>query len=125
MDQITSAQARNALVGVRGTIGVLALLFPRFAGRLFGIDPDENPAVPYVARLFGARELFMAAPFLDESMEDVQDYALRAGVAVDSADVVAGLFAGARGYLGKRATLMVTSTAAVAALLGLKALDEI
>lgn len=120
---LTAAQARNALAGIRAGLGVGALLAPRLTGRIFGIDPEVNPAAVYLARLFGARELFMAAPFLLED-EDLQRYALEAGVLVDTTDAVAAVAAGARGGLGKRAAVMATVTALLAVGLGLTALQD-
>ncbi len=49
---------------------------------------------------------------------------LRLGVACDPADAVAGLAAGRRGELPKAATFMVTTTALVAAALGIAALQD-
>ncbi|MBK6310377.1 MAG: hypothetical protein IPF42_07245 [Candidatus Microthrix sp.] len=60
---ITPRHARTALVGIRGCVGVGALFAPSATGKLMGIDAEENPAAPYLARLFGVRELFMVALF--------------------------------------------------------------
>ena len=61
---------------------------------MFGIDGDANPAAPYLARLFGARELYMASPFLMPAPGlDEQELAGRA-VPVDVADTVAALMPG-------------------------------
>lgn len=121
---LTAAQARNALVGIRAGLGVGTLLAPRLTGRLFGIDPGANPAAVYLARLFGARELFMVAPFLFEDADDLQRYALEAGVVVDATDAVAAMAAGARGGIGKRAAAMATVVALLAVGLGLTALQD-
>jgi hypothetical protein len=121
---MTALQARHTLVGIRGALGTCALLFPKLTGRVFGIDPEANPAAPYLARLFGIRELFMAAPFLDDELEGTQRYALEAGVVVDATDAAAGLLAGATGALPKRAALMATATALFAVVLGILALGD-
>ncbi len=110
--------ARKALAGIRMGVGLGALLAPRVTGRLFGIDAADNPAAPYLARLFGARELYMAAPFLMPSPGlDEAELASRA-VPVDAADTVAALAAGLRGTLPWRAALPAAATAAVATWLG-------
>jgi len=61
MDALT---ARRTLAQARLAVGAAALVAPRLLSRAMGIDPDANPATPYLTRMFGVRELFMAAPFL-------------------------------------------------------------
>ncbi len=110
--------ARTTLAGIRAALGIGALVAPRLTGKLFGIDVDANPAAPYLARLFGARELYMASPFLMPAPGvDEQELAARA-VPVDAADTVAALAAGLRGYLPWRAAIPAAATAAVATYLG-------
>ena len=110
--------ARRALAGIRAGIGVGALLAPRVAGKLFGIDASENPAAPYLARLFGARELYLASPFLMPAPGlDEQELAARAAP-VDAADTAAALAAGLKGYLPWRAALPAAAVAGFATYLG-------
>ena len=118
MDPIS---ARRTLAQVRLAVGIGALVAPRVTGKLFGIDSDVNPAAPYLARLFGARELFMAAPFLMPAPGlDEPELASRA-VPVDAADTAAALLAGLRGYLPWRAAIPAAATAPVATWLGTQA----
>ena len=49
--------ALKALVGLRIGIGVASWATPRVAGKLFGLDAKANPQSPYLARLFGARDI--------------------------------------------------------------------
>ena len=113
--------ARTTLAGIRAALGVSALLAPRLTGRLFGIDVDANPAAPFLARLFGARELYMASPFLmTDSSLDEQELAARA-VPVDAADLAAALAAGLRGYLPWRAAVPAALMAGLATWLGTEA----
>ena len=121
---ITPAQARTTLVGLRTGLGVCALLAPRLTGRLFDINLEENPASVYLARLFGARELFMAAPFYIDGADELQAYALQAGVAVDGADTVAAGAACVRGNLSMRAATMAGLMAAAAVGLGVIAQQD-
>jgi hypothetical protein len=110
--------ARTTLAGIRAALGVGALVAPRLTGKVFGIDVDANPAAPYLARLFGARELYMASPFLMPAPGvDEQELAARA-VPVDAADTIAALAAGLRGYLPWRAAIPAAATAAFATYLG-------
>lgn len=118
MDVLT---ARRTLAQVRLAVGVGALVAPRVTGKLFGIDPAANPAAPYLARLFGARELFMAAPFLMPAPGlDEAELASRA-VPVDAADAAAALVAGLRGYLPWRAAIPATLAGALGTWLGSQA----
>ena len=114
---ITPFQAKVTLMSIRSAIGVLGWLFPNLSGRLFGIDPRENPAAPYLGRLFAARELPLVAPLLIED-DDVQRRTLQVGMAVDAADAAASVAAGVSGALPKRAALMTGVTAVAALLLG-------
>ena len=110
--------ARRAIAGIRAGIGVGALLAPRVTGKLFGIDTAENPAAPYLARLFGARELYLASPFLMPAPGlDEQELSARA-VPVDAADTAAAVAAGLKGYLPWRAALPAAGVAAFATYLG-------
>lgn len=114
---ITPFQAKVTLMSIRSVIGVLGWLFPNLSGRLFGIDPNENPSAPYLGRLFAARELALVAPLLIED-EDVQRRSLQVGMAVDAADAAASVAAGVSGALPKRAVVMTGLTAVVAVILG-------
>lgn len=115
MDALT---ARRTLAQARLAVGIGALVAPRVLSRAFGIDPDANPATPYLARMFGAREVFMAAPFLMPAPGlDESELAARA-VPVDAADAVASLAAGLRGYLPWRAALPATAIAVAGTWLG-------
>lgn len=113
--------ARKTLAGLRAAVGVGALLAPNVTGKLFGIDVKASPAAVYFARLFGARELFMASAFLMPAPGlDEQELASR-GIPVDAVDAVAALAAGAKGYLPWRAAIPAAATAAFATWLGTEA----
>jgi hypothetical protein len=111
------------LAGIRIAIGVSSWATPRKTGKLFGLDADANPQSPYVARLFGIRDIALAWGVLN-SEGDTQRQWLLAGVACDVADTVAGIAAGRGGYLPKVSAALVTGTALSAALLGVAALRE-
>jgi hypothetical protein len=121
MDAFT---ARRTLAQARLAAGIGALVAPRVAARVMGIDPDANPATPYLARLFGAREIYMAVPFLMPVPGlDEAELASRA-VPVDAADAVASLLAGLRGYLPWRAALTATLAGAAGTWLGTVAAQD-
>lgn len=118
MDPVT---ARRSLALGRAALGVGAIVAPRMVSALFGVDPAANPAVPFVMRIFGARELYMAAPFLMTTPDlDEAELAARA-VPVDAVDSAAALVAGLEGYLPWRAALPACVIGAGAAWVGTKA----
>ena len=86
----------NALAGLRIAIGAASWATPRVAGRLFGLDARENPQAPYLARLFGARDIALGWGALSTE-GDTQRQWLVAGLACDVADALAGLAGGRRG----------------------------
>jgi hypothetical protein len=116
-------QIVNGLIGLRTAVGAGAWLAPRLSARLFGLDPAANPQAPYLGRLFGVRDVALALGTSSSSGSDRAQW-LRLGVACDLADAVAGLLAGRRGELPKHATVLVTTTALVAAGLGIAALQD-
>lgn len=117
------ANAINALVGLRFVVGALSWLTPRPAGKLFGLDSAGNPQAPYLARLFGVRDIALAYGALSNEGEAQRQW-LTVGVACDAADAVAGIAGGRRGYLPKFASVLVTGTALAAAALGAVALGQ-
>ncbi len=91
------------------------------AGRLFGLDAGENPQSPYLARLFGVRDIALAWGTMSAE-GDARRQWLIAGLACDAADALAGVAGGGGGYLSKRTAVLVTATALAAAALGAAAL---
>ena len=117
-----SAQAVSTLAALRAPIGLGAWLTPRFAGRLFGLDAADNPQSPYLARLFGIRDLALAAG-VTQSSGEARKLWLRIGIACDAADALAGIFGGRAGYLPKATTVLVTVPALAGLALGVVALQ--
>ena len=113
----------NGLAGLRLAVGVSSWATPRVAGRLFGLDADANPQAPYLARLFGIRDVALAWGALN-STGSAQRQWLVAGLACDAADAVAGIVGGRAGYLPPVTSVLVTGTAVSAALLGAAALGD-
>ena len=93
---------------------------------MFGLDAVANPQLPYVGRLFGARDVALAAG-LSMSSGQSRKLWLQLGIACDVADAIAGLLAGRSGHLSKSSTVLVTIPALLGIALGvngLKAVDE-
>ena len=112
---VTKQQARLAINAIRAAVGVGGLVAPRLTSRVFAIDPGDNPALPYMTRLFAVRELFMAGV---GSTEDASDELFRYGMAIDGVDFVAGLLSIGRGSVPKRALVTATGGLALALWLG-------
>ena len=114
-------QAIRSLAGVRVAIGTSAWATPRLAGKAFGLDADGNPQSPYLARLFGIRDLALGIGALTTTGESRRRW-LTLGLLCDAADAAAGVMAGRAGYLPKVPTVLVTGTALLAVGLGAAAL---
>jgi hypothetical protein len=104
-------------------VGAGAWATPRLAGKMFGLDAGANPQSPYLARLFGARDLALAWGVLGAEGSARRQW-LIAGLACDVADALAGVAGGRGGYLPKFTSVLVSGTAVSAAALGLVALKE-
>lgn len=117
-----AATIRN-LAALRVAIGAASWATPRVAGRLFGLDAAANPQSPYLARLFGVRDIALAWGTLGSAGETQRQW-LIAGLACDTADTLAGIAGGRGGYLPKLTSVLVSATALSAAALGVAALRE-
>jgi hypothetical protein len=115
MSKKDKEKAAAAIAAGRVAVGAAAYLAPNLSGRLFGLDPDNNPQASYIGRLFGARDVALGAGVL-RSPRKQKDAWVAAGMACDVADVGAGALAGIRGTLPPSAAAMVTATAAFFAL---------
>jgi hypothetical protein len=120
---VNRASTINALAGLRLAIGAASWGAPRLAGSLFGLDVEANPQAPYLARLFGVRDMALAWGALSNDGEAQRQWLL-AGLGCDVADALAGIAGGRRGYLPKLTTVLVTGTALAAAALGGAALGD-
>lgn len=94
----------------RIAVGAVSLLTPGLAGRAMLLDPDENPQLPYLTRLFGAREIALGAVTLTATGA-TRDRLLTAGIAVDTADAATGVVGAARGQVSKVAGLGLAAVA--------------
>jgi hypothetical protein len=113
--------AINNLAGLRLAVGAASWGAPRVAGKLFGLDAAANPQSPYLARLFGIRDIALAWGTLSSEGETQRQW-LVAGLACDLADAAAGIAGGRGGYLPRVTSALVSATALSAAVLGASAL---
>ena len=117
-----SESAIRQLSAIRLGVGAAAWLTPRLAGRAFLLDPDGNPQSPYLARLFGIRDVALAYG-ATQSSGDARRTWLVAGLACDVADTFAALAGGRAGYLSRTQTVLLAAPAIAAAALGATALS--
>jgi hypothetical protein len=120
---VSRSSAVSALAGLRLAVGIVAWLFPRLAGRLFGLDVEGNPQLPYVARLFGVRDIVLGFGVATTEGE-AQNAWLRAGLACDAADFAAGVLAGRDREIGPVTTVLVSAPALGGVAMGLVALRD-
>jgi hypothetical protein len=118
-----SEQARTALVALRGAVGASTWLAPKTTGRLFGIDPKENPGAPFVARAFAIRDFALAAGTAQAEGKEL-DHWLAFGIVADVSDALAGIGAAARRQIKPRHATLIAATALSAAGLGVYAMAE-
>src|SRR3954470_19192317 len=109
--------------GLRAQIGASAWLAPNLTGKLFGLDPASNPQASFLARLFGVRDLALAAGTLG-SEGTARTQWLRLGVACDLAAAGAAYLTGRNGSIPKHAAILAGGTAIAAAGMGFAALSS-
>jgi Domain of unknown function (DUF4267) len=83
----------NPVIGLslgRIAVGVLTFFRPALAANLFGLDVVNNPQGPYLARLFGSREVAIGTATLLARGTTRRNLVL-AGMAVDLADAATGV----------------------------------
>ena len=99
----------------RIAVGLVSLVSPSLAAKLFLLDGPGNPALPYLSRMFGSREIALGGLTLAAS-GDARRRLVQVGVAIDAADAFTGISAASSGAVSKKAgiVLAVVATAAVA-----------
>lgn len=102
----------------RIAVGVVALADPHRGSQLFQLDPVANPQVPYVARLFGAREVALGAATLLARGKTRRNLVLL-GILVDAADAGTGYLGIQDGTVSKQTGGALIGPAAGAVLAGL------
>jgi hypothetical protein len=112
-----STPTGRALLGARTALGVSTLLAPRLAGKAFFLDPDDNPQLPVIGRMWGIRNLMLAAGMYGASGANRAQW-WRLQPAVDALDLVAIVTEWRRGSLPAPAAGLMAGTALLATGLG-------
>lgn len=111
----------QTLSALRVAVGAGAWLTPGLTGKAFGIHPDNNAQGDYLARLFGVRDVALAAGTTASSGASRRQW-LQAGIACDALDTVAAVIAGRNGSLAKPYAILAGGVAAAATVMGIAAL---
>jgi hypothetical protein len=83
----------NPVIGLslgRIVVGIVSFARPALAAKMLGLDVANNPQGPYLARLFGSREIAIGTATLMARGKTRRNLVL-AGVGVDAADAAAGV----------------------------------
>jgi hypothetical protein len=107
--------ARILLALIRLVNGLAALLVPGFLARQVGINPDANPGVLYVFRMFGIRTVLLGAELLVQT-GDRRSEAVRRAILIHASDTVAAFLATLNGNFPKNGRIIVGISAANTAL---------
>ena len=109
--------------GLRAWVGTSAYLAPNLTSKLFGLDPSSNPQSAFLGRLFGVRDIALAAGTLG-SEGSARTQWLRLGVACDLGDAAAAFLAARNGTIPKHAAILAGGTALAAVGMGVAALNQ-
>jgi hypothetical protein len=74
----------------RIAVGAISFARPALAAKMFGLDVANNPQGPYLARLFGSREIALGTATLLARGSARRNLVL-AGIGVDVADAATGV----------------------------------
>src|SRR5438105_13591618 len=94
--------ARILLACIRLFNGGAALLLPQVLARNIGVDPDTNPGILYVFRMFGIRTVLIGYDLLFQTGARRAE-ALQRAPLIHASDTIAAALAAARGRLPGRA----------------------
>ena len=100
----------KALAGLRIVVGVLSWFAPNLAGTLFGLDVKKNKQAPYLARLFGVRDVALGVGTLMAKGSARRTW-LQMGLVCDSADAAAAGIGHKDGYLDVQTAIMLAAPA--------------
>lgn len=107
---------------LRIVVGMLAWLTPNLAGKAFMLDVPGNPQAPYLARLFGIRDVALGAATA-QANGDARRQLVVAGLACDAADTAAALLGARAGYFSKSTGVLLALPAVAAVGMGVAALQ--
>ncbi|MCU0313946.1 MAG: hypothetical protein MUC84_07800 [Solirubrobacteraceae bacterium] len=117
---LPSTPEGRALLTARTMLGLSTLLTPRLASRAFGLDPAANPQLPVLGRMWGVRNLALAAGMAAASGGDRAAW-WRLQPAIDALDLAVIGLEWRRGAVPGPTAGLMAGTALVATVLGARA----
>jgi hypothetical protein len=116
MDRLDS---RTVLGVTRAAVGAVSLLAPRLSARIFGVVPNRDNG--WVTRLFGSRELLLAACLLAARDDTEVRKVASIGAVIDAIDVVSSTAEWRAGRISDYTMVSGGAGAALFAALGIDA----
>jgi uncharacterized protein DUF4267 len=116
----------NSVTGLslgRIVVGIVSFLQPALGAKLLGLDVASNPQSPYLARLFGSREVAIGTATLLARGKTRRNLVL-AGIGVDAADAVTGALGIQDRSVPARTGAMLIVPAVLAVLSGISGLRQ-
>jgi hypothetical protein len=120
---MNSATAIKQMSLLRIVIGAFAWLTPNLAGKAFLLDVAGNPQAPYLARLFGIRDVALGAA-TSQAKGEAQKSLVMAGLAVDAADSAAAVLGARKGYFSGVTGVLLAVPALAGVAMGVIALQD-
>lgn len=114
---LPSTPTGRTLLGMRTVLGISTLVAPRIAGKAFFLDPDDNPQLPVVGRMWGVRNLSLAAGMYAATGANRAQW-WRLQPAIDALDFLAIAIEWRRGAVPAPAAGLMAATALGATALG-------
>jgi len=107
----------------RIAVGAISFARPGVAATMFGLDIENNPQGPYLARLFGSREIALGTATLLARGSTRRNLVL-AGIGVDLADAATGVLGIQDKSVSPRTGAMLIAPAVGAVLAGFAGLRK-
>jgi hypothetical protein len=114
---LPSTPTGRTLLGARSVLGISTLVAPRLAGKAFLLDPAGNPQLPVIGRMWGIRNLALAAGMYAATGANRAQW-WRLQLAVDALDFLAIATEWRRGAVPGPAAALMSATALGATTLG-------
>jgi hypothetical protein len=116
------SQPGQLLAGLRVALGAAVWVAPNVMGKLFGLDPKNNPQMSFMARLFGSRDIALGVGTTQTSGPSRRLW-WQIGIVCDLVDAMAAYLGGRNGSMSKAAATLAGVTALSAAGLGIAAMN--